>query len=107
MALKPYRRKGTGPDPAADFAEQIVRLPHMDAVLIQDLQTDGSTNTCLFPHGLGRCLKGAIVCGQDQTSVVLKVMSPRDMINNSIDPTKYVGVRAGSAVVVTLNLLVF
>lgn len=105
--LKPYKRKPGAEDPAADFADQILALPHIEGVLLEGLQTDGTSNPLWFKHPLGRSFKGCVMAGQDDTGINLRTASPQATSAAGKDPATWFGVEASAGVVVTFNVLVF
>jgi len=105
--LKPYKRKGTQPDAAADFCDQVFSVPILSGSLLT-VTTDGTTNINYFKHGLGKPYTGVFNVGQNQTSITIRPMSPEDMkAVGTKDPREWFGIRASSATAVTVKAWVF
>lgn len=98
--LSPYRSKARPDDPARDFGKQ-VEVGIANGQLVEetfDAATSGSVR-----HSLGRPYRGAILVGQETTTVNVFVKLPEE----HDEPEASVGVVFGSFYTGTIRLWVF
>jgi hypothetical protein len=107
--LLPYRRKaGAIEDPAADFANQLLKCPIVNGSLLS-YTTDGTTNRQQVRHGLGRAFRGAFVTGASSATSThrLHVLTPNAAQLLGVDVTQYMSVVPAIASADTFTMWVF
>lgn len=106
----PFLPTGNKPLTASDlkgFFDFLRASPLFGAALIEGIATPASTSPSYSAHGLGRRFRGAIVVGQDPSTLTLRVMSPDEVEAAGQDPTKVFGLRPSANTATTANVVVF